>query len=118
MAGNSHELTGGTLALGGNLCDTDLYFNLGDHESGEYYCLDLNSSWNHATYGPVWSMGNNDGCPFDDPSGGAFGPTNPCPSCAAGTELVEAGVRGYGSTLGLNLGAAEAAENYLQMYVR
>ncbi len=118
MAGNSHELSGGSLTLGGNMCDTDLYFNLGDHESGEAYCLDLNSTWNHATYGPVWSMGNNNGCPFDDPSGGGFGPTNPCPSCDAGTEDTENTNRGYAGTLGLNTGIAEEAENYMQMYVR
>ncbi len=118
MAGNGAPLTGGSLTLGGNMCDTDLYFNLGDHESGLAYCLDLSVSYNHATYGPVWSLGNNNGCPFDDPSGSALGPQNPCASCTAGTELDEGAGLGFAGTLGLNTGTAGSGQNRMSVYIR
>jgi hypothetical protein len=118
MAGNGHPLTGGTLTLGGNLCDTDLYFNLGDHESDLAYCLNLSASYNHATYGPAWSHGNNNGCPFDDPSTHALGPANPCASCGSTTDTTESRGLGFASTLGLNTGSAGSATNRMSVFVR
>lgn len=118
MAGNGHPLTGGTLTLGGNMCDTDLYFNLGDHEIDLAYCLDYSGSWNHATYGPVWSHGNNNGCPFDDPSSHALGPASPCPSCTPGANSTEGTGMGFASTQGFNSGATGSRANYMQVYVR
>ena len=118
MAGNGHALTGGTLTLGGNMCDTDLYFNLGDHESSLSYCLDLSSAWNHATFGPAWSHGNNNGCPFDDPSSHALGPANECGSCGSGTDTSESRGLGFASTLGLNTGSAGSGANHMWVYVR
>ena len=118
LAGNGHALTGGTLTLGGNLCDTDLYFNLGDHESNLAYCQSLSSTYNHATYGPAWSLGNNNGCPFDDPSSAGVGPGNECPSCTAGTAGSELRTLGFGNTLGLNAGTAGTGVNALEIYVR
>lgn len=117
MADNGFELTAGTLTKRGNLCDTDLYFNIGDHEQGEEYCRNLESSWNHATFGPAWSGGFNDGCPFDDPSITGIGPSNQCPSCDPGTSATEVRSLGFGAAAGLNTGSAGAAENYLQIYV-
>jgi len=118
MAGNSHALTGGTLTLGGNMCDTDLYFNLGDHESSLATCQSFASTWNHATYGPAWSHGYNNGCPFDDPSSGGLGPGFECPSCTSGAELSEGGALGFASTLGLNTGTGSTGANTMQVYVR
>ena len=118
MAGNGHPLTGGTLTLGGNMCDTDLYFSLGDHESNLAYCLNLSSSYNHATYGPAWSHGNNNGCPFDDPSSHALGPANECASCSSGTEVTESRGLGFASTLGINTGSAGSGTNHMWVYVR
>ena len=104
MAGNGHPLTGGTLTLGGNMCDTDLYFNLGDHEIDLAYCLDYSGSWNHATYGPVWSHGNNNGCPFDDPSAHAL-PCQSLPIVHPGANSTEGSGMGFVSTQGFNSGA-------------
>ena len=119
LAGNGFPLTGGTLTLGGNLCDTDLYFNLGDHETSEAVCLDLDGAANHATVGPVWSAQNNNGCPFDDPGFiAALGPSNQCVGCPAGIESQEQRTLGFAFALGLNTGAAGTAENFLQVYIR
>ena len=118
MDGDGYPLTGGTLTLGGNLCDTDLYFNLGDHEATLAYCQDLGATWNHATFGPAWSHGNNDGCPFDDPSSGALGPGNECPSCTAGTASNELSGLGFAQTLGLNTGTSGTGANHMAVYVR
>jgi hypothetical protein len=119
LAGNGYAQTGGSLSVTGNLCDTDLYFNLGDHESGESTCADFTSSWNHATYGPVWSAGFNNGCPFDDPSSAGLGPSNAdCSSCSSTDGATEIGGLGFGSAAGLNTGAGDAGENYLWVLVR
>ncbi len=118
MAGNSHALTGGTLTLGGSMCDTDLYFNLGDHESSLATCQSFASTWNHATYGPAWSHGYNNGCPFDDPSSGGLGPSFDCPNCTSGTESSEAAALGFASTLGLNTGTGSTGANTMRVYVR
>ena len=118
MEGNGHALTGGTLAVGGNLCDTDLYFNLGDHESTIAYCQSLASTWNHATYGPNWSHGFNNGCPFDDPSYGSLGPAYECPSCTSGSSATELDTLGFADTLGLNTGTSATGANSMRVYVR
>lgn len=96
------------------LCDTDLYFHLGDFDGfgSVDYCRGVGDSQD-TTYGPGWSVGNNGGCPFDDPGGASFGP-DVCPGCEAG----EYGGAGFGWALDLNTGASGAAANYIQMYVR
>ena len=118
MAGNGHPLTGGTLTLGGNLCDTDLYFNLGDHEAGVSTCRNLSATYNHASFGPMWSHGYNNGCPFDDPSSGALGPQNTCGACSATTSQTEGNRLGFAQTLGLNTGTSGAGQNTMRIYVR
>lgn len=118
MAGNGYPLTGGTFVLGGNLCDTDLYFSVGDHESGVATCANLSATYNHASYGPVWSMGNNNGCPFDDPSGGGIGPQNECGLCSSGTSAAESVSLGFAATLGLNTGKRGSGQNTMRVYVR
>ena len=118
LAGNGHPLTGGSLPDRAPLCDTDLYFNLGDHELGLAACADITSASNNATFGPGWSWVNNNACPFDDPSLASLGPLVQCGSCAAGSDIRESISLGYGTPLGLNTGTAGAGENFLHMYLR
>ena len=117
LGGNGHPLTGGTLTQG-TLCDTDLYFNVGDHESTEATCNNLAAANNHAAFGPVWSRANNNGCPFDDPDRVALGPQNQCGQCAAGTSASERFALGFGSALGLNTGARNTGANHMQILAR
>jgi hypothetical protein len=112
LAGNGHALTGGTLTQGG-LCDTDLYFNLGDHESGEATCRVPGSASTNTAFGPSWSWNNNNGCPFDDPSLAALGPEDRAESAATEQFAV-----GFGGPLGLNIGARGTGANHMQMLVR
>lgn len=112
LAGNGHALTGGTL-MQGSLCDTDLYFNLGDHESGEATCRVPGSASTNTAFGPGWSWNNNNGCPFDDPSFAALGPEDRAESAATEQFAV-----GFGGPLGLNVGARGTGANHMQMLVR
>jgi len=120
LAGNGYEMSAGTLAVEGNLCDTDLYFNLGDHEKQSVaYCEDLTADWNHATFGPVWSITDNHSCPFDDPANASLGPRNPsCLNCDSLDGQTETNSIGFGEALGLNNGKAQMGENYIQVYIR
>jgi hypothetical protein len=113
LAGNGYPMTAGTLTASGKLCDTDLYFHQGDLDgTGRVdYCQGTNGQ--NSTYGPTWSMGDNNGCPFDDPSGTSFGP-----DVAPAGQTQEVNSYGFGYALGLNTGVAGAAQNYIQMYVR
>jgi hypothetical protein len=114
LAGNGYPQSAGTLMVGGKLCDTDLYFHLGDFDGfgSENYCRGVGDSQD-STYGPGWSVGNNGGCPFDDPGNASFGP-DIYPEGASN----EYGGSGFGWALDLNTGAPGAAANYIQMYVR
>lgn len=118
LAGNGFELVGGTLTANATLCDTDLYFNLGDHEGAIADCEDFGAPANTATFGPVWSSNFGDGCPFDDPAEVGVGPHGPCGACPAGFASMEFNGLGYAAALDLNTGTQGAGENYLQMYVR
>lgn len=116
LAGNGYPLTAGTLTRRGYLCDTDLYFHLGDFDGlgSVAYCSRVNASESQdTTYGPTWSIGYNGGCPFDDPGSVSLGP-DAHPNGVA-TEVDGAG---FGWALGLNTGAPGSATNYIQMYVR
>jgi cysteine-rich repeat protein len=118
LGGNGFELAGGTLTASGMLCDTDLYFNLGDHEQDLMACADFGSGSNTASFGPVWSADKGAGCPFDDPAEFGIGPHGPCGACPANFPSTEFNYLGFGNALGLNTGTAGAGENYMQMYVR
>ncbi|WP_375764920.1 fibrinogen-like YCDxxxxGGGW domain-containing protein [Archangium gephyra] len=112
LAGNGYKLTAGTISATGKLCDTDLYFHLGDFDGfgSESYCRGL---YNDSTYGPSWNLSNNAPCPFDDSAGASFGPV----SDPRGTAY-ESEAAGFGYALGLNSGTPGEARNYIQMYVR
>jgi hypothetical protein len=118
LAGNGYQLAGGTLTESGSLCDTDLYFNLGDHEMDLVSCMDFGSGSNTASFGPVWNADKGAGCPFDDPAEFALGPHGPCGVCPAEFPGMEFNYLGFGNALNLNTGAAGQGENYMQVYVR
>ncbi|HRE88458.1 MAG TPA: fibrinogen-like YCDxxxxGGGW domain-containing protein [Myxococcota bacterium] len=126
-AASGYKMLAGTLvanpgltAPAAKLCETDLYFNLGDHDGGlnPASCNDLNIAWNNATFGPVWNSGFNGDCNFDDPAYAATGPAYPCSGCEAGTGALETTALGFGEILGLNSAPAGSAGNYLQVFVR
>lgn len=118
LAGAGHPLeSGSTLTQSGMLCDTDLYFHLGDHENSINDCMDLGALGNEATFGPVWNANNNSGCPFDDPAQFGLGPHGPCGGCG-GFGAMEMDHLGFAHALSLNTGAKKSGENYMQMYVR
>jgi hypothetical protein len=109
LAGSGRPLTGGTLLTRPTapLCDTDLYFNLGDHESGDANCLNPTAASNNTAFGAGWSWVNNE-----------LGPQDQCAACAPGTSATEAFALGFGGPLGLNTGARGTGANHLQMLVR
>ncbi|MFO7567900.1 MAG: fibrinogen-like YCDxxxxGGGW domain-containing protein [Enhygromyxa sp.] len=110
-------LTAGTLTDTGLLCDTNLYFNLGDHETSLAECMIFGQSTSTA-FGPAWSADKGDGCPFDDPAEFGLGPHSPCGVCPNNFPSTEFDYLGYANALSLNSGAKKAGENYMQMYVR
>ncbi len=118
LENNGFELAGGTLTASGLLCDTDLYFNLGDHEMDLNSCMDFGSGSNTAAFGPVWSADKGAGCPFDDPAEFGLGPHGPCGACPANFPSTEFTYLGFGNALNLNAGSPGAGENYMQIYVR
>jgi hypothetical protein len=116
LAGNGYPLTAGTLTKRGLLCDTDLYFHLGDFDglgSVEYCRRARADESQDSTYGPGWNIGYNGGCPFDDPSSASFGP-----DIHPRHVSQEIGDVGFGFALGLNSGATGTATNYIHMYIR
>lgn len=118
LSNQGHALAGGTLTASGELCDTDLYFNLGDHEISLTECMNFASGSNTATFGPVWSADNGAGCPFDDPAEYGIGPHGPCGACPAEFPSTEFDYLGYANALNLNSGMKKMGQNYMQMYVR
>jgi cysteine-rich repeat protein len=112
-----YPLAGGTLTDSGQLCDTNLYFNLGDHETSLTECLNLGSSTN-TSFGPVWNASKSNTCPFDDPAEFGLGPHAPCGACPNNFPSTEFDYLGYASALSLNSGAKKMGQNYMQMYVR
>lgn len=118
LPGDGVPLSAGSLAAGPRLCDTNLYFNRGDHEGDLATCEDEMHPQNNATFGPVWNSANNGGCPFDDPAGASLGPRFPCPECGDTAATSEAPGRGYGGLLELNTGVEGTGENSIALYVR
>lgn len=113
-----YPLKAGTLTGSGMLCDTRLYFNLGDHENSLSDCMDFGSASNTAAFGPVWSANKGQGCPFDDPAEFGLGPHGPCGVCPASFTSTEFDYLGFANALNLNSGAKKMGQNYMQMYVR
>jgi hypothetical protein len=105
----------GTLTKTGKLCDTKLYLNTGDRDGDGtgVRCSVLNyiSNDDQSTYGPAWSMDNNNGCPFDDSADSSWGAT----LADRGDELR---AQGFGAAINANLAPANSGLNFLQLYVR
>lgn len=110
LPGNGFEMSAGTLLAQNKLCDTMLYFHVGDHDNMLENCL---ASLGDGTYGPTWNGCNNYQCPFDDPVTASFGPWQPNNVSA----VENAGV-GFGHAAGLNTGETGVGENYMHVYVR
>ncbi|HLT38838.1 MAG TPA: fibrinogen-like YCDxxxxGGGW domain-containing protein [Enhygromyxa sp.] len=118
LAGQGVPLVeGSTLSMTGSLCDTQLYFNLGDHDGTLEQCGEVGSPSNSATFGPVWNAVNNSTCPFDDPAFFGLGPHGPCGACTSEAST-EWDYLGFANALGLNIGQKKVGENYMQMYAR
>lgn len=101
-------MTAGGLSATGDLCNTDLYFNAADKDGGGSCSC---SNCTEDAYGPSFSVDAGEGCGLDDPgASGSLGPSSG--DTAEDTSL------GFGEALGLNTGAAAAAENYVQVWVR
>ena len=114
-----YQMAAGTLEAQGDLCSTNLYFNVGDWD-GTGACT-LGES--NDSYGPTWSVDFNGGCPFDDPgTNGSLGPSlggkapGPEDNIEYGSELNMA--VGFGWALELNSGETGSAENHMQVLVR
>jgi len=116
---SGHPMAAGTLTAPGTfgtLCDTDLYFNMGDFDGQRMDCEDLSKGWNQMTYGPVWSAANTvntDGCPMDDP--GHISGTGPAYTSPDEERPL---AKGFGWGMGGHTGAPGQAENTLQVFVR
>ncbi len=118
LPGDGVPLSAGSLTAGGRLCDTNLYFNRGDHEGSLATCQNLEADLNNATFGPVWNTSNNADCPFDDPATASLGPRYQCTECDPGVGETEGNGRGFGAVLELNTGVAGAGDNRVEVYVR
>jgi len=109
-------MTAGTLAVGGALCSTDLFFHPGDFDGNQSNCTSYDGGLafprDSSTYGPAWSANmSGAGCPFDDPAEASFGPNFIDPN-------TETDAAGFGQALGLNTGSNDFGVNYIQMYIR
>ncbi len=119
LPGNGIPLTAGTLTVEGNLCDTDLYFHIGDWDGGEVAsCSNPLRPFNNTTFGPTWNRAANGGCPFDDPIDASLGPSIQCVDCNPGEGMLERQGVGFGTAIGGNTGMPSMAQNYMHVFVR
>jgi hypothetical protein len=116
-ASDGFLMTAGTLTTTLDMCSTQLFINAADQD-GSSVCT--SSASVQDSHGPTWSVRQNGGCPFDDPSkSGGLGP-------ALHIELRDVEDSwgdapqpvGFGRGLYLNTGTEGAAENYMWMLVR
>jgi len=109
-------MSAGTLSTDGtSLCSTGLFFNAGDWEGTSMSnCANLYRPfpYNEAAWGPVWSVENNSGCPFDDPgSHSSLGPNFQ-------TKDTEQSAIGFGWAINGNTGISGTGENNMKVFVR
>ena len=112
------EMAEGSLSDEGILCSSKVYFHPGDHEEGFEDCLDLERDFNHATYGPAWSLATNALCPLDDPATAGLGPVNAGADGTWEEESLEYASIGWGEVLQLNTGVAGSGENRMELLLR
>tara|TARA_Y100001968_G_scaffold314626_1_gene340249 strand:+ start:815 stop:2500 length:1686 start_codon:yes stop_codon:yes gene_type:complete len=126
-----YPMSAGTLALSGTLCDTNLYFHLGDHNTyagRECFVppgMALGNYFAHS-YGPAWAA--------------VLGPDNANGNCGSGPGWSSLGLGsnynwpnvvdtldesvtelpglGFGMALGLNVADSGTGINHLRMYLR
>lgn len=111
---SGYAITAGTLTQSGALCSTDLFFNLGDYDGLRSRCENrfaLSPLREEATFGPAWSIGNDQGCPFDDPAYSSWGANKHAPN-------EEADGRGFGLALNRNSSPGNIGGNFISMFVR
>ncbi len=109
-----YTLSAGTLSTNGtSLCNTDLYFNLGDYDGGSTSdCADINRNLYDGSYGPAWSVNVNNGCPGDDPgSSSSLGP-------GYRNQSTENSAIGFGWGISGNTGDTGTGTNYMKIFVR
>lgn len=108
-----YPMTNGTLVRSGKLCQTNLFFNIGDYDGGSTTRCQtiINSSGDESTIGPAWSIDNNSGCNFDDPALGSFGPRQD-------SRNNEIDAQGFGWALDLNQAPDNTGLNAIRMYGR
>ena len=114
-------LSSGTLSLSGKMCSTDLYFNSEDHDGRTNptgpQCT--HASYSDDTWGPAWSIKNNNGCVHDDPTVASLGPNASYPDSEVYEYYTGVAIKvGFGWALSLNTGTPGTAANYFQVYVR
>jgi hypothetical protein len=115
-AGTLEDIAGVEEMIPSQLCSTNLYFNARDRD-GSTGCPD--GDRDHA-YGPAW---NGRGCYFDDVGNlASLGPATNAGSDGHSADL-EYGhpmheAVGFGYLLDLNTGSSDAAENYIQVFIR
>ncbi len=105
---SGYPKTAGTLLDIGDICSTDLYFNIGDRDGTNIGCTSSNRIRANVTYGPAWSIDNGDGCEFDDSAFASMGPDKANPND-------ERNSRGYGYIQSLNV---LPSGNFLGMFLR
>ena len=108
------NMVAGTLTHTGNMCSTQLFINPADHDNdaSDSPCYDGGDS----TYGPAWSIRNNDGCYLDDPgTHSALGPAS-FPT----TQNDEWSTLGIGFSWGVGGEHISTGEgtHYMQVFVR
>jgi cysteine-rich repeat protein len=117
---SGYPMTDGELTtLGTNLCNTDLYFHMGDYDgsyANQVYCESFDGVNTTGTYGPVWNAADGRGCPMDEPDGNSLGPSKLATyelQPPEGIEDVEWDGRGFANGMGLM-----QANDRFEMYVR
>ncbi len=117
-AGEGFSPVDGSLALAG-LCDDNLYLNPVDQD-GDAGC-DPAEPHRSDAWGPAWSGGGNDGCPFDDVGElTGLGPSSledPSLEYGAAPSDVSRGI-GFGQALGLNTGEIGTGQNRMEVLAR
>jgi hypothetical protein len=101
----------GTLSTTGNMCNTQMFVNPRDHDSGGQ----------DGSFGPAWSVASDEGCPLDD--NGFL--SNLGPNSWHASDDDEWGVTlsnkfgiGFGWGIGYDGTPTGAATNYMHVYVR
>ena len=111
---SGYTMSAGTLSTSGtSLCNTNLFFNIGDYDGGGLSnCSNLGSTLNNATYGPAWSVNQNNGCPFDDPG------THSSLGINYQAKDTEQTAIGFGWAIGGNTGTAGTGDNHMKIFIR